>query len=341
MRVVQRAHHFAEDVEQFRPARVRVDPRAVLGPHRPPVDALRREEGVVLLEGLPEDVEGGQRVRRQVGRAGRRQGLDAVESFVARRARRRHRRVVRVLAQGDRQDVALHRVRPRARPPGRVALEAAHGGGLVLLVRPVGDGDDRAVAVHPPQAFGRGAAFTTGGRGRGREARGQEQGQGGGCGRGGDTHVLFSPWCGCAHLCASSPWPSGHCPRHPAHPCIGVRKTPGGRGSRERVFDLRHSGGNLYAPIGQPPAPYGRLSELLGRVLMLRASRREDRKRVPRYSSSQLPHGSAGTDVRESFGKCQCGAGQAPGGLLRPRLAVPEGPCFPSREVPYMGLLCR
>jgi len=62
---------------------------------------------------------------------------------------------------------------------------------------------------------------------------------------------------------------------------------------RERVFDLRHSGGNLYAPIGQPLAPYGRLSELLGRVLMLRASRREDRKRVPQYSSCQLPFGAA------------------------------------------------
>ena len=116
----------------------------------------------------------------------------------------------------------------------------------------------------------------------------------------------------------------------------GTSRQP--RGARRvHVFDLRHSRGNLYAPIGQPPAPYGRLSELLGRVLMLRASRREDRKRVPRYSSSQLPHGSAGADVRESFGKCQCGAGQAPGGLLRPRLAVPEGPCFPSREVPNLG----
>src|ERR1043165_4299755 len=43
---------------------------------------------------------------------------------------------------------------------------------------------------------------------------------------------------------------------------------------------------------------------------MLRASRREDRKRVPQYSSpylsrgSEEPHGSDGADVRESFGKC-------------------------------------
>lgn len=51
-------------------------------------------------------------------------------------------------------------------------------------------------------------------------------------------------------------------------------------------FDPRHPRGILSAPIGIRPAPYGRLSELLGRVLMLRASRREDRKRVPQYSSS-------------------------------------------------------
>jgi hypothetical protein len=51
------------------------------------------------------------------------------------------------------------------------------------------------------------------------------------------------------------------------------------------LFDLRHSRGILSGSIGGPPAPYGRLSELLGRVLMLRASRREDRKRVPQYSS--------------------------------------------------------
>lgn len=50
-------------------------------------------------------------------------------------------------------------------------------------------------------------------------------------------------------------------------------------------FDLRHPRGILSGPIGQPPAPYGRLAGLLGRVLMLRASRREDRKRVPQYSS--------------------------------------------------------
>ncbi|GLX52884.1 hypothetical protein Shyhy01_58340 [Streptomyces hygroscopicus subsp. hygroscopicus] len=61
--------------------------------------------------------------------------------------------------------------------------------------------------------------------------------------------------------------------------------SPGAPPGRLR-FDLRHSGGNLYGSIGGAPRPYGRLSELLGRVLMLRASRREDRKRVPQYSSS-------------------------------------------------------
>ncbi|MGN9761866.1 PQQ-dependent sugar dehydrogenase [Streptomyces sp. SD31] len=61
------------------------------------------------------------------------------------------------------------------------------------------------------------------------------------------------------------------------HPADPRARTPG--------FDLRHPRGILSGSIGQPPAPYGRLSELLGRVLMLRASRREDRKRVPQYSS--------------------------------------------------------
>jgi len=52
-----------------------------------------------------------------------------------------------------------------------------------------------------------------------------------------------------------------------------------------RVFDLRHSRGKVSGSIGQAPAPYGRLAGLLGRVLMLRASRREAWKRVPQYSS--------------------------------------------------------
>lgn len=52
-----------------------------------------------------------------------------------------------------------------------------------------------------------------------------------------------------------------------------------------RRFELRHPRGILLGSIGVAPAPYGRLSELLGRVLMLRASRRGDRKRVPQYSS--------------------------------------------------------
>ncbi|KPI08004.1 hypothetical protein OK074_3772 [Actinobacteria bacterium OK074] len=75
-------------------------------------------------------------------------------------------------------------------------------------------------------------------------------------------------------------------------------------------FGLRHTPGMLPRSIGGAPPPYGRLAGLLGRVLMLRASRREDRKRVPRYSSLQLPYGSAGADVRESFGKRGCGTGQ-------------------------------
>ncbi|GGZ91194.1 hypothetical protein GCM10010389_32130 [Streptomyces echinoruber] len=60
----------------------------------------------------------------------------------------------------------------------------------------------------------------------------------------------------------------------------------GGGGAAPLAFDLRHTRGNLYSSIGVGQAMYGRLAELLGRVLMLRASRREDRKRVPQYSSS-------------------------------------------------------
>jgi hypothetical protein len=71
---------------------------------------------------------------------------------------------------------------------------------------------------------------------------------------------------------------------------ITVRPSPaeylGNAAGEGPGFDLRHSGGKLPGPIGQPAALCGRLSELLGRVLMLRASRREDRKRVPQYSSS-------------------------------------------------------
>ncbi len=50
-------------------------------------------------------------------------------------------------------------------------------------------------------------------------------------------------------------------------------------------FDLCPARSIVSGPIGIRPARYGRLSELLGRVLMLHASRREDRKRVPQYSS--------------------------------------------------------
>ncbi|CAL2068474.1 protein of unknown function [Streptomyces murinus] len=70
---------------------------------------------------------------------------------------------------------------------------------------------------------------------------------------------------------------AGHHPHRPPRPRGAPRE--------RRRFDLRHSRGNLFGSIGGAPPLYGRLSELLGRVLMLRASRREDRKRVPQYSS--------------------------------------------------------
>jgi len=46
---------------------------------------------------------------------------------------------------------------------------------------------------------------------------------------------------------------------------------------------LCNSGRILFRPIGRPRSPYGGLSELLGRALMLRTSRREDRKQVSPY----------------------------------------------------------
>ncbi|GDY65028.1 hypothetical protein SAV14893_044210 [Streptomyces avermitilis] len=101
--------------------------------------------------------------------------------------------------------------------------------------------------------------------------------------------------------------------------CATLAECPG--------FDLRHPRGTILGPIGQARAPYGRLSELLGRVPMLCASRREDWKRVPQYSSPDLSKGSAGADVRESSGKFQRGADQAPGGCCAPGPAVFFGPC--------------
>jgi len=103
-------------------------------------------------------------------------------------------------------------------------------------------------------------------------------------------------------------------------------------------FDLRHVRGTLLGSIGQPHAPYGRLSELLGRVPMLRASRREDRKRVPQYSSPHLSRGSAGADVRESSGKCQRGAGQAPGGCSAPGPAVVFWAASLGREIRHADI---
>lgn len=97
--------------------------------------------------------------------------------------------------------------------------------------------------------------------------------------------------------CGASPTSPPSCTRRPTHPSGGRPATGptthswsascGGRGPGRSglVFDLRHPRGILLGSIGVGPAPYGRLSELLGRVLMLRASRRGDRKRVPQYSS--------------------------------------------------------
>lgn len=97
------------------------------------------------------------------------------------------------------------------------------------------------------------------------------------------------------------------------------------RGEPWAGFDPRHPRGILPAPIGHPRAPYGRLAGLLGRVPMLRASRRGDRKRVPQYSSLLLRGGRTGI-FREASAGCRPGTRWA----SRPRSAVPEGPATPT-----------
>src|SRR5882757_7918256 len=61
-------------------------------------------------------------------------------------------------------------------------------------------------------------------------------------------------------------------------------------GAPERVrFRGLSPRGTIPGSIGHGHDPYGTLAKLLGRAPMLRVSRREDRKRVPQYSSLQLP----------------------------------------------------
>src|SRR5262249_9426652 len=67
------------------PGGVPVHLRPVTVAHGRPVHALRGEERVVLLEGLPEDVEGGAGVVRQGAGAVGRQGGDPPEPPVAHR----------------------------------------------------------------------------------------------------------------------------------------------------------------------------------------------------------------------------------------------------------------
>jgi hypothetical protein len=140
--------------------------------------------------------------------------------------------------------------------------------------------------------------------------------------------------------------PAGAPPSGPVH--VGCATSVPRRHAREPRsyrapfrFHPCHPRGNLYGSIGFRSGPYGRLSELLGRVLMLRASRREDRKRVPQYSSSQLPHGSAGADVRESSGKRRRGAGQAPGGPSAPGSRFRQAVCNPAGMFENKGHPCQ
>ncbi|MFJ5998135.1 hypothetical protein [Streptomyces sp. NPDC092370] len=88
-----------------------------------------------------------------------------------------------------------------------------------------------------------------------------------------------------AAYAVSDGWKALRRRRRQKNPAAGPSGMPHTGPGREPPFDLRHPRGILLGSIGVGPAPYGRLSELLGRVLMLRASRRGDRKRVPQYSS--------------------------------------------------------
>lgn len=107
------------------------------------------------------------------------------------------------------------------------------------------------------------------------------------------------------------------------------------------VFDVGRPRGILIRPIGQPPALCGKLAGLLGRVPMLRASRRGDRKRVPQYSSSHALH-------REVQGRTY---GNLPGSVsgvqarrpvgLSPPAAVPEGSALPIQGSSGKGHLCQ
>lgn len=62
VRVVKRCDHLAEGGEELLAGGVLVDPRAVAVAYGVPVDPLGGEERVVLVERLPEDVEGRDRV---------------------------------------------------------------------------------------------------------------------------------------------------------------------------------------------------------------------------------------------------------------------------------------
>lgn len=138
-----------------------------------------------------------------------------------------------------------------------------------------------------------------------------------------------------ARLSRSCPVPS----QGGAHDAVchgSVEPAPLAQGAASPGFDLRHPRGILSGPIGQPRAPYGRLAGLLGRVPMLRASRRGDRKRVPQYSSSLLRGGRTGI-FREASAGCRPGTRWA----SRPRSAVPEGPALPLQGSPEKGHSCQ
>lgn len=211
-------------------------PGAVLVAQGMPVDALGGEEGVVLLEGLPEDVKGGERILGGGTRAGVGQLRDPAQVPVADGAVHPHGRAVAASSGAHSEDGAVGcGVGPGAGPLCGVALEAADGGGLVLLEGSVPDGEHGAVAVRAPDSVG---GRLVGGGGRGGLA---DEGQCDGGGRDNAHDLAFSV----GDLLGAAP--RSPTPRSPGHPA--VRSVDGGASPRHR----RCPGVTAFSPCTSPP----------------------------------------------------------------------------------------
>lgn len=185
--VVERFHHLAEDGEEFVRARPFVDRGPVPVAYGVPVDALGREEGVVLLEGLPEDVEGSERIPGGRTGAGSGQFHHPAQVPFADVTVQPDGGAVAVAPGAHGEDgVAGRGVGAGAGALRGVARDAADGGGLVLLESSVPDGQHGAVAVGAPDSVG--------GRigGRWRPTGCADEGQGDGGGRDNAHDLAFS-----------------------------------------------------------------------------------------------------------------------------------------------------